>query len=230
MRPFFLLQFYLWLNVSHKREGHLDKKKRNIAKFAVYIITLIHNYFQKIYDMTAIIIIVVIVLAIGLYIVSTQRNLVNAEELVKNALSDIGVQMNTRWDALTALVKMIEKYSKYEHDTLMDVINARRSATVNTTEEAKAQQEAAANVMSQINAVAEQYPELKASELYTNTMNQLNEYENNVRMARQIYNDSATRMNSLVRQLPSSFVANLFGFKTCEYLQVDKSKTEMPNI
>lgn len=174
--------------------------------------------------------IVAILVLVGLFFLTTQRQLVALEERVKNALSQIGVQTQTRWDAVTALVKLVDKYSKHEHDTLMDAIKARRLSTINTAEDVAQQQSALGQVMGQLNAVVERYPELKASELYTNTMDQINEYENNVRMSRQIYNDTATRMNSYVRQLPTSIVANSLGFKTVGYLEEVKEKSDMPNV
>ena len=84
--------------------------------------------------MIAVIILIVVALAVGVifYIISTQRSLVQLEELCKNALSQIGVQLTSRWDLVQALVKMVEKYSKHEHDTLQDTINARRNDRVET--------------------------------------------------------------------------------------------------
>ncbi|MCQ2194958.1 MAG: LemA family protein [Paludibacteraceae bacterium] len=170
-----------------------------------------------------------LLVVIGGYFIATQRNLVALDERVKNSLSQIGVQLKTRWDAITLLAKMVEKYSKHEHDTLMDAIAARRSP-IKTAGDAQTQQNACDQMLARINAVAEQYPQLRASELYTNTMNQINEYENNVRMSRQIYNDTATRLNSAVRQWPTSIVAGMLDFKQCEYLHVENDKTDIPTI
>lgn len=175
-------------------------------------------------------IIIAIVVILGLYFVLTQRSFVSLEERVKNSLSQIGVQMNSRWDIIVTLTKLVEKYSKYEYDTLMDVIAARRGSSVKSVDEAQQQEEATSAVLGKINAIAEQYPDLKASELYKNTMDQINEFENNVRISRQVYNDCATLLNTKVRQWPSALVANILGINQVEYLQVDKEKKNIPNV
>lgn len=174
--------------------------------------------------------IIFLALFVGFYYVSTQNSLVSLDEKLKNSLSQIGIQQKTRWDAVTSLVKLTEKYSKHEHDSLLDIINARRNANIDTASDAKEQQEAFGNVLGKINALVESYPQLKASDLYANTMNQLTQLENNVRVSRQMYNDVATQLNSMIRQWPSSFIAEKLGFKTCEYLQFDESYSDMPNV
>ena len=82
-----------------------------------------------------------------------------------------------------------------------------------------------------MNVVFERYPELKASELYVNAQNGQREYEENVRMSRMIYNDTATKMNRMVRQWPSSIVASILHFDVKEYLKVDsEEKKQYPNL
>ena len=88
----------------------------------------------------------------------------------------------------------------HEYNTLQNTIQLRRSAAIETGEDALQQINALDQVMSRINAVAEEYPDLKASDIYTDTIELLNEFENNVRYSRQMYNDTATQLNKLVRQ------------------------------
>ena len=73
-------------------------------------------------------------------------------------------------------------------------------------------------------AIGEAYPELKANELFINAQNGVNQYEENVRMSRMVYNDTATKMNRMVRMWPSSFVASMLNFREKEYLTVDEAK------
>ena len=75
--------------------------------------------------MVTIIVIVAVVALVALWLVGAQRKLVSADELCKNALSQIGVQQNSRWDALTALAELTKGYSEHEYKTLMDVIGQR---------------------------------------------------------------------------------------------------------
>ena len=82
-----------------------------------------------------------------------------------------------------------------------------------------------------MNVVFERYPELKASELYINAQKGQREYEENVRMSRMVYNDTATKMNRMVRQWPSSFVASMLHFDVKDYLKVDsEEKKQYPNL
>ena len=180
--------------------------------------------------MTAIIIIAIALLLV-LWGVGVQRKLVSADELCQNAMSQIGVQQNSRWDALTALVELVKSYNEHEYKTLVDVISARKKITGNSTAaEAGAQEEALAGALKQINLVAEQYPELKANENYAKAMESVNQYENQVRLSRMTFNDTVTKYNKLVRQFPDSFVASLLKFAKRDYLEEPAGKTEMPSM
>ena len=181
--------------------------------------------------MTAILIVLAIVLLAGLWLVSAQRKLVSADELCKNSLSQIGVQLNSRWDALSALVELTKGYNEHEYNTLRDIIAKRTTVGRNSSAaEVNAQEEKISSVLRQINVVAEQYPALKASEMYSKTMEGVNQYENQVRLSRMTYNDVVTKYNRLVRMFPDSIAAALFGFREKDYLQEPSGKTEMPSM
>ena len=105
--------------------------------------------------MTAIIIIVAVLLVLLLWIVSTQRKLVNADELCGNSLSQIGVQLQSRWDAVSALVKLTKSYNEHEYRTLTDVIAQRRLITSSSTaSDVIAQEKALSTLTSKIQVVA----------------------------------------------------------------------------
>lgn len=170
------------------------------------------------------VVLVVLAVIIGVWFMNTQRELVNLDEKAKNALSQIEVQLNSRWDALLNLARTAAQYSKHESETLIQTIQARRGSEVKTAADVEADQSAFGGVLSRLMVLTENYPPLKADSLYTKTMDAVNGYEQNVRMSRMIYNDSATRMNRYVRQWPSSFVANMLHFEPLEYLKVDKEE------
>lgn len=174
---------------------------------------------------------IIVAVAVFLWFVSTQRELVNLDEKCNNALSQIKVQLNSRWDALLALAKSASAYAKHESETLIKTIQSRQITEVRTAGDVNQQQTAFNEVLGRLMAVREAYPELKASDLFEKTMDGVKEYEENVRMSRMIYNDTATRMNRYVRQWPSSFVANMLHFDVKEYLNVDDQKKEsMPDL
>jgi LemA protein len=131
-----------------------------------------------------------------------------------------------------ALAKMTAQYSKHESETIIKAIEARRqSGPVTTPQQFNEQQGALSEVLGRLMVVHEAYPELKANEQYMKTMESINEYEEKVRMSRMVYNDTATKMNRMVRQWPSSFVANMLNFGEKEYLKVDEEKKQSyPNL
>lgn len=172
--------------------------------------------------MTAIILIVVLVL-IGLYFVNTQRELVRLDENCKNALSQIEVQLNSRWDALTNLAGAAMQYDQHESKTIIETIQARRGA-VRTAADVNQQENIFTETLGRLMAVAEAYPNLKSSELYVKTMDGINNYEDLVRMSRMVYNDTATKINRYIRQFPSNIVANILHFDLHEYLKIDDEK------
>ena len=176
------------------------------------------------------IIVIAVVAVLVLWVISVQRKLVSAEEIVKNAMSQIGVQQSSRWDALTGLVELLKSYNEHEYNTLKDVIAARSNIGSNSSAaEAQAQEDLITKVMSRISVVAEQYPNIKADTMYVNTMNSVNTYENQVRMSRMTYNDSVTRYNRMIRQIPDSIVASIFRFTEKDYLKEVAAKADMPS-
>ena len=176
---------------------------------------------------TTLIVIIVLTVIVISYFISTQRSLVNLDELCKNALSQIEVQLNSRFDAVIALAKTAAKYAKHESETIIQTAQARggNSGVPATTAEAINQQSSLlGQLMGRLNVVFERYPELKASDLYENAQKGQREYEEHVRMSRMVYNDTATKTNRMVRQWPSSIVASLLHFDIKDYLKIDDEK------
>lgn len=181
---------------------------------------------------TTLIIILAIAAALVLWGIGVQNKLVQSDELCNNALKQINVQQVSRYDALQALVKLTREYASYESETLQKVIEMRRiTASPNPTVEDINANEAALQAMSaKLIAVAEQYPDLKANQTYQQTMADIKQYEENVRLARMTFNDTVTRYNNQVRMFPGSVVAGILGFTKREYLAEDASKKDYPVI
>ncbi len=180
--------------------------------------------------MTVLYIILGIAVLIILYAISLQRRLVGLSERRLNALSSIGVQQQSRWDALTQLAKTVKSYAGHEADTLMNVVNARGGNMPKTAKEAEQNDNLFSQAMREINVVVEAYPDLKADSLYGNLMGDINRYEENVRMSRMVYNDTTTMLNQAVKVFPASIFAGMFGFKSEDYINTPQEKTEMPNL
>ena len=178
-----------------------------------------------------IIIIVAIIAIVAFWFMGIQRKLVSSDELCQNSMSQIGVQQQSRWDAVSALVKLTKSYNEHEYNTLVDVIKQRKDITrTSAAADANAQEDVLVAAADKIRFVAEQYPELKADATYAKTMDSLHNYENQVRMSRMVFNDSVTKYNRIVRQFPDSIVASILKFPLREYLKEVESKRELPEI
>lgn len=179
--------------------------------------------------MILIILIIVIVALVG-YFISTQRNFVHLGELVGNALSQIGVQQQSRWDALSQIAKAAKAYAGHERDTLSEVIAGRSGTMPQNAQDVQKDDNMFAEALSRLNVVVEAYPELKADNLYIKSMNAIEKYEENVRTSRMVYNDTVTKWNRLVKQIPSSIVASILGYREKAYLETNPNTAQMPDL
>ena len=177
-----------------------------------------------------VLLIVIVAIAVVIYFISTQRSLVSLDEMCKNALSQIEVQLNSRFDAVVALAKTAAKYAAHESETIIQTVQARGgntgagNAAADNAAAINQQSDLLGQMMSKLNVVFERYPELKADNLYLEVQEGQKQYEENVRISRMVYNDTATKMNRLVRQWPSSIVASMLHFDVKEYLTIDEEK------
>lgn len=170
--------------------------------------------------MSTILIILAIITIITLWAISIQRRLVVLDENINNAMSQIGVQLSNRFDALTALLNLTKCYAGHECKTLMESIQSGRSmiSAKSKPDDVLRQEEIISEVLARIAMVTEQYPEIKANPMYIKTMDAVQIYENMVRTSRLIYNDSVTKLNRETRMFPVSMLAGMFGFRKREYL------------
>ena len=180
--------------------------------------------------MIAIIILVVLVAFIGLFIMNTQRALVSLDEKIENSLSNIRVQQKSRFDALIQLAKAAKGYAGHEADTYVNLAQARSGQPVKSASDAVENEKAYNEIIKGLNVVVEAYPELKADALYGKTMDSINDFENKVRMSRQVYNDCATKYNRTIRQFPTNIVAGMLNFERKDYLEFKDESVNMPDL
>ena len=177
-------------------------------------------------------IIIAVIALVVLWVISVQNSLVKSDEFCNNALKQINVQQISRYDALQALIKLTREYSTYEADTLQKIVDARKitSSPAPTAAEINANEETLKALSAKLIAVAEAYPDLKASQNYQQTMQSIEKYEENVRLSRMTFNDTVTRFNQQVRSFPVSAIAGMLGFAKRDYLADDVSKKDYPVI
>ena len=173
-----------------------------------------------------------VIAVIALWMISTQRKLVALDENISNAMSQIGVQLSSRFDALTALLDLTKGYAKHESETLIETIKSRRSVITakSTPDDVVHQEGIISEALGRIAMVTEQYPELKADKTYMKTMDAVQTFENMVRTSRLIYNDSVTKLNREIRMFPVSMIANILGFQQRNYLEEQAAKIDMPSM
>lgn len=176
------------------------------------------------------IILIVVVLAIGFWVMSTYNSLVTVRERVENAKAQIATQIESRWDALKSLIDATKQYSKHEAEVLESVTEKRASIGRNSSvEQIENAEREFSGVLGRLIAVSESYPDLKASQVYQSTMSSINKFEDNVRNARMIYNDVVTKFNRLIKMFPSSIVAGIFKFEEKPYFEATETKKDMPS-
>ena len=157
--------------------------------------------------MVALIIIVVLV-AIVIALIVMRNNLVVARQRVKNAWSQIDVQLQRRFDLIPNLVETVKGYMAHESDVLEKVsIDSSLSSTLKT-----------------IMALSENYPDLKANTNFMNLQDELSKTEDKLSYSRQFYNDTVTKYNTQLEVFPSNIAAGLFGFKPEALFEVDNAE------
>jgi LemA protein len=170
-----------------------------------------------------ILIIVAIVAVVGLATVVSYNRFVRQRNLVEESWRQIDVELHRRYDLIPNLVETVKGYAAHERGTFEAVTQARAAASTPGTNRAEqAQQEnILTGALRQLFAVAEAYPQLRASENFTQLQNQLAETEDRIAAGRRFYNGNVRAFNTRVESFPSSIVANLFGFKRADYFEAD---------
>lgn len=178
------------------------------------------------------IVITVIVTVIVRWLISTQRRLVVLDENISGAMSQIGVQLSSRFDALTALLNVAKGYAKNESETLIETIKSRRRVITgkSTPYDVLRQEGIISEALERIAMVTEQYPELAANQTYIKTMDAVQIFENMIRTSCLIYNDSVTKLNREIRMFPVSGIARILGFRKRDYLEDQAGKVDMPSM
>lgn len=176
------------------------------------------------------IILIIVLFIVVAWAISTYNSLVTIRERVDNAKAQIATQIESRWDAVKSLIEATKLYSKHEAEVLENVTAQRASigqgSSISEMEDSEVELN---NVLGRLIAVAESYPDLKASRVYESTMGSINKFEDNVRNARMIYNDTVTRFNRKLKVFPSSIIAGMFNFEERRYFEGTETKQDMPS-
>lgn len=175
---------------------------------------------------TLIIAVLLLLLTAGVLI---YNRLIRSRNRVDTAWSDVDVQLQRRHDLIPRLVAAVDQYAKYERATLKAVTELRTEAMriADVATKGEVEEKLAAGI-ERIVALAEQYPDLKASENFLNLQNQLVETENYLQFARRYYNGSVRDYNTMTESVPSNVIARWFRFRQREFFQ--KASDDAANV
>ena len=184
--------------------------------------------------MIAVYIVIGVIVVLAIIFFSIYNSLVRLRNQVKNAWSQIDVQLKRRHDLIPNLVETAKGYMKHERETLEAVTKA-RNAAVDASGKGVGQQSKAEGALSgfltRFFAVAENYPDLKANQNFLALQEELTSTENRISFARQFYNDGVMVLNNKVQMFPSNIVAGMTGFKAGEFFELEApEEREAPKV
>ena len=172
------------------------------------------------------IIVLLLIIAVAIY-----NSLVGKRNKVRNAWSQIDVQLKRRFDLIPNLVETVKGYAAHEKQTLEAVISARsKFLSANTPEDMMKANSELTQVLGRLFAVSEAYPELKANVNFMHLQEELSKTEDKIGYARQFYNDTVMEYNNAVQMFPTSIVASMFGFKEEPFFRVEDTPREVPKV
>ena len=178
------------------------------------------------------VLILLIIGAIALWVVLMYNRLITLRNRVRQAFSDIDVQLKRRYDLIPNLVNTVKGYATHERELLEKVTEARTRAMGAQGVHDKA---VAENMLSQtlksLFAVAENYPDLKASQNFLELQRELRDTEDKIQAARRFYNTNVMSLNTKIEVFPSNLIARGFGFKKEEFFELeDVEQREAPKV
>lgn len=182
--------------------------------------------------MTVLLILIIFVVVIGFYLVSLYNSLIGLRNRVKNAWSQIDVQLKRRHDLIPNLIETVKGYMTHERQIMENITKYRSQAMEANTVGEKAQAEGLlSGALGQLRVQVENYPDLKANQNFLALQEELTSTENKISFARQSYNDQVLFYNNKIQMFPSNIVAGMFSFKEEEFFEIeDQKEKEVPKV
>jgi LemA protein len=183
---------------------------------------------------TSILIVLAVIVVLVLWPITTYNGLVTMRQRVNEAFADVDVQLRQRHDLIPNLVETVKGYAAHERGTLDEVVKARNAAVA---AQGPAQQAAAENMLSgalrQLFALAESYPDLKASTNFQQLQAELSDIENKIAAARRFFNNAVQEYNTAIQRFPAALFASSFGFASKDFFDLGDDRkvvTEAPQV
>ncbi|HZZ99565.1 MAG TPA: LemA family protein [Candidatus Paceibacterota bacterium] len=177
-------------------------------------------------------IIIAILVIIVLWYIGAYNGLVRSRNRVKEAWSDINVQLRRRHDLIPNLVETVKGYAAHEKEVFEQVTAARTQAvTAGTIDQKGHAEHALTQALGKLFAVAEAYPTLKANENFAKLQDELTDTEDKIQAARRFYNTNVMDFNTKLQVFPTNLIANSLGFTKEEFFQLDSAEeAKLPEV
>lgn len=171
-----------------------------------------------------------IVALAALYVVFGYNNMIKMQNRVKEAWSDIDVQLKRRYNLIPNIVESVKGYTDHEEGVLTKVTEARSQAinAGNIKDQEKAE-DMLSGALKSLFAVSENYPDLKASENFIQLQNELVDTEDKIQAARRFYNGTVRDFNTKIEQFPAKLIAQMFKFESKEFFEIE-NQAEKENV
>ena len=170
----------------------------------------------------AVYIIIGLIAIILIYVLITYNGLVKSNNFVKEAFSTMDVYLKKRWDLIPNLVEVVKAYAKHEQETIEKITTLRTNAYESMSIDKKINvNEQLTQGLSRIMAISENYPDLKASQNFSELSHDLTKIEDEIANSRKYYNGTVRIFNNKIQMFPSNIIANLFGFHSANMFEAD---------
>src|SRR3989344_6709636 len=169
------------------------------------------------------------IVVLALWLMAIYNGLIRSKNRVDEAFSDIDVQLKRRYDLIPNLVETVKGYMTHEQGTLQKVTEARTAAmSAHQGGKSLAQQDQAENMLTgalkTLFAVAENYPDLKASQNFLQLQDEISDTENKIQAARRFYNGNVRDLNTSIQVFPTNMIAGMLKFKAYEFFEAQEGE------
>ena len=173
------------------------------------------------------IILAVVIVVLVVYIISAYNSLVKKRNSCEEAFATMDVYLKQRWDTVPNFVEIVKGYAKHEAETLNNIVSLRTRSydSMSTNEKIEANKQLSQG-LGKLFAVAEAYPDLKASANYQDLSNKLETVETHIANARKYYNASVRELNNAVEVFPKVIIAKMFGFTKMQMFEIDAKERQ----
>lgn len=167
-------------------------------------------------------ILIAIIAVVAIYVIVQYNKLINARNDVKEAFSTMDVYLKKRWDLVPNLVEVVKQYAKHEEDTFTQITALRTGNYDEMLTNKKINiNEQLTEGISKVMTVAENYPELKASENFLNLSAELTKIEDEIANSRKYYNGTVRNLNNKIQMFPSNIIATIFKFEQANMFEAN---------